>query len=165
MRLALLVVVVLLAVPAQAQETKRVTFGSAQVCIQTASAAILVPVEVARTEAQRAQGLMDRDRLAPNAGMLFIFSSLQPPQSAFWMYRTRIPLDIAFLGRQGEIVSIKTMQPCKSVNALQCPTHAAGAEFAAALEVNHGFFKAKGVRVGDRVLPAEQGRCPAASRP
>src|SRR5690625_2768071 len=45
-------------------------------------------VELAQTAAERRKGLMDRDSLDPDAGMLFVYPSPQPPQSGFWMYRT-----------------------------------------------------------------------------
>ncbi|NLC21771.1 MAG: DUF192 domain-containing protein, partial [Halomonadaceae bacterium] len=69
-------------------------------------------VELAQTAAERRKGLMERDSLDPDAGMLFVYQTLQPPQSGFWMYRTRIPLDIAFIDDQGRIAALYTMQPC-----------------------------------------------------
>ncbi|WP_277809933.1 DUF192 domain-containing protein [Chromohalobacter canadensis] len=107
-------------------------------------------VEVARQAEERAQGLMDRDTLAPDAGMLFVYARQQPPTSSFWMYRTLIPLDIAFLGAEGEIRAIRHMQPCRASRE-DCPRYAAGEPFRAALEVNAGYFDRHDIEVGDRL--------------
>lgn len=108
--------------------------------------------ELAESEAQHTMGLMERRSLAPNGGMLFIYPSTQPDSSAFWMYRTRIPLDIAFIDSAGTIRTILTMQPCPSELAQGCPSYPANAPYIAALETNAGYFAAHALRVGDRVL-------------
>lgn len=105
-------------------------------------------VELARTSAERQKGLMDRDHLAPGTGMLFLYAEAQPPQAGFWMYRTRIPLDIAFLDADGRIAALHTMQPCPSRNPYDCPVTVAGVTYHAALEVNAGYFEAHGVEEG-----------------
>lgn len=66
-------------------------------------------VEVARTEAQRAKGLMGRASLGPREGMLFVFDRDQHLE--FWMKDTRIPLSIAFLSADGKILEILDMTP------------------------------------------------------
>ena len=63
-------------------------------------------LEVARTEDQRETGLMYRDTLAADHGMIFIFD--RPDTYAFWMHNTRIPLDIIFLAADGKVVDIQT---------------------------------------------------------
>ncbi|SFI00170.1 DUF192 domain-containing protein [Modicisalibacter xianhensis] len=107
-------------------------------------------LEMAATPRQRRMGLMERDSLAPDAGMLFIYDEEQSADHAFWMYRTRIPLDIAFLDRAGEIQSITSMAPCTAYK-VACPRYPAGARFWMALEVNAGYFDERGVAVGDRL--------------
>ncbi|WP_227370213.1 DUF192 domain-containing protein [Halomonas sp. M20] len=107
--------------------------------------------EIARTPQERSFGLMERDRLAEEAGMLFVYTQRQPASSGFWMYRTRIPLDIAFLGNDGEIRAIRSMPPCESEQVARCPSYPAGVPFHAALEVNAGYFDARGIKVGDRL--------------
>jgi uncharacterized membrane protein (UPF0127 family) len=134
-------------------------FGSARVCIHTSTATVMLPVEVAVDAAQRAQGLMDREHLAADSGMLFIFPEPQSASNTFWMYRTRIPLDIAFINAEGVIVSVRHMQPCLSQNPWKCPTYSADVIFKAALEVNQGFFAAHAVAEGDRVILADAGNC------
>ncbi|WP_253272886.1 DUF192 domain-containing protein [Halomonas sp. PR-M31] len=108
-------------------------------------------VEIARTAQERSFGLMERDHLAEEAGMLFIYEEEQSPSSGFWMYRTRIPLDIAFLDKNGEIRAIHSMPSCKSEQAARCPSYPAQVPFQAALEVNAGYFDARGIKVGDRL--------------
>jgi uncharacterized membrane protein (UPF0127 family) len=66
-------------------------------------------VEVARSDAQRARGLMGRTALGPREGMLFVFDRDQHLE--FWMKDTRIPLSIAFLSTEGKILEIVDMAP------------------------------------------------------
>ena len=122
----------------------------------TTSAGERVPVEVeiADTDAERQTGLMERNVLPENAGMLFVFEGEQT--LSFWMRDTLIPLSIAYIDAEGRIVNIQDMQPLDDV-----PPHYVSAEPAQyALEVNQGFFEERGVVVGDTVeLPvqSEQG--------
>ncbi|WP_010627013.1 DUF192 domain-containing protein [Halomonas sp. KM-1] len=117
-------------------------------------------VELARSSAERQKGLMDRDHLAADAGMLFLYTEPQSPQGGFWMYRTRIPLDIAFLDAEGRIAAKATMQPCPSQNPYDCPVTLAGVTYHAALEVNAGYFEAHDIEVGDCVTwPGSASEC------
>jgi uncharacterized membrane protein (UPF0127 family) len=127
-------------------------FDTATVRVASERDTARVTVLLAESEQQRTLGLMERRTLAPNAGMLFLYSSMQPPTPGYWMFRTRIPLDIAFADSTGRIVSIETMQPCPSELAQGCPDYPAGAPYRAALEVNAGFFRRNGIRVGDRLF-------------
>ncbi|NRB55479.1 MAG: DUF192 domain-containing protein [Salinicola sp.] len=108
-------------------------------------------VEVAETPHQRSRGLMERDSLPADAGMLFLYGAEQPATSAYWMYRTRIPLDIAFIDGEGVIRSLKTMSPCRAESSSRCPVYPAGARFRAALEANAGYFAERRIEVGDRI--------------
>jgi uncharacterized membrane protein (UPF0127 family) len=127
------------------------TFDTASIRLVGRDTARLT-VELAESEAQHAMGLMERRTLGPDAGMLFIYPSLQPDSSAFWMFRTRIPLDIAFIDSTGTIRTVQTMAPCESPLAQGCPNYPAGAAYLAALEVNAGYFAKHQLEVGDRVL-------------
>ena len=109
-------------------------------------------VQLAETEPQRTMGLMERRSLPPDAGMLFLYTTVQPDSSAFWMFRTRIPLDIAFIDTAGTIRTVLTMPPCASDLAQGCPNYPAQAAFIAALEVNAGYFATHHIAAGDRVL-------------
>lgn len=128
-----------------------VEFGTGSVEIESATGAIRLGVEVAESEAQRQRGLMERNSLHPDSGMIFLFSEEQPPEGVFWMYRTRIPLAIAFIGADGTIGSIREMEPCTSDYPQWCPNYEAGVPFTAALEANGGFFAEHGIGIGDRV--------------
>jgi uncharacterized protein len=66
-------------------------------------------LEIAADDATRQKGLMDRDFMPPNYGMLFVFTKEEP--LTFYMKNTHIPLDILFLDKTGRVVSISTMQP------------------------------------------------------
>lgn len=129
-----------------------VAFDSADLRVASHADTSRLTVELARSTEQQTMGLMERRELSPDAGMLFLYSSMQPANSAFWMFRTRIPLDIAFIDSAGVIRSLQTMAPCTSVLAAGCPSYEAGARYVAALEVNSGYFARKQIRVGDRVL-------------
>ncbi|GED22394.1 DUF192 domain-containing protein [Halomonas halmophila] len=115
-------------------------------------------VEVANSSSERSQGLMERESLARDAGMLFLYDVAQPARSGFWMYRTRIPLDIAFLDAEGRINEIHRMQPCRAASPSDCPVTRAEAPYHAALEVNAGYFEARDIQPGDCVSwPAQDG--------
>jgi uncharacterized protein len=132
-----------------------VAFDTADVVIETADGRVRMTAEVAATRDQRAYGLMERPSLPAEHGMLFTYSQPQDPQAGFWMYRTLIPLDIAFLDEAGEIQVILEMEPCESPNPRLCPIYAPGVPWTAALEANRGFFGRHGIDVGDRVRLAE----------
>lgn len=105
--------------------------------------------ELATSAAQRRRGLMERDSLARDAGMLFVYPQLA--DSSFWMYRTRIALDIAFIDARGRITEIRTMQPCISDSPQECPHTQPASAYRAALEVNAGYFARHGIAPGDCV--------------
>lgn len=109
---------------------------------------VIVPVEIAATDAEKQMGLMGRTSLAADAGMLFVFDSEQT--LSFWMKDTLIPLSIAYIDAAGRIVDIQDMQP------LDETPHPSAAPAQYALEVNQGFFATKGIQVGDLVqLPGQ----------
>jgi uncharacterized membrane protein (UPF0127 family) len=127
-------------------------FDSARLQLITATDTAQLIVELAETKAQHALGLMERSGLSQNAGMLFTYEEPQPPEAGFYMFRTRIPLDIAFIDTTGTIISIRSMDPCESPDPRWCPTYGPDSPYVAALEVNRGYFGAAGVGVGGRVL-------------
>lgn len=127
-------------------------FGTREVRIVTGTDTVVVKAEVAATAEQRTMGLMERASLAADSGMLFTYETDQPVNSGFWMFRTRIPLDIAFADSLGTIRAILTMEPCKASLAAGCPTYNPGVAYRYALEVNAGFFARRGVVVGSRML-------------
>ena len=102
-----------------------------------------IKAEVADTPAERSRGLMMRKSLQPNSGMLFEFE--RAAAHCFWMKNTLIPLTIAFLDDDGTIVTLADMQPHDESS--HCPAK----PVRRALEMEQGWFKAKGLKVGDRI--------------
>lgn len=100
-------------------------------------------VEVARTEEEQAYGLMNRNELAPDRGMIFPFA--QPRQASFWMKDTLIPLDIIFVRSDGTIANIEnavplSLQPVRSLGPVS-----------AVLELAGGRSVELGLKPGDKV--------------
>jgi uncharacterized membrane protein (UPF0127 family) len=121
-------------------------FGDATVIIDTGPEVVMIDAEVAQTEQQRARGLMFRESLPHDAGMVFVF--FEESRGPFWMKNTRIPLSIAFFGREGRIVAMLDMDPCRRD---RCRLYDPGTAYWGALEVNQGAFERWGVEVGDRI--------------
>jgi len=107
-----------------------------------------IQAEVADARAERARGLMDRDQLPPGAGMVFVFP--EPTTASFYMFRTRIPLSIAFVDHD-RVVSVAEMTPCPSDNADDCDLYPAGGPYTLAVEAPGRHFTDAGVRPGDPV--------------
>jgi uncharacterized membrane protein (UPF0127 family) len=141
----------------QSSESDRVIlpFDTARIRLLTRADTLRLVVELAVKPEQHTLGLMERRQLPDSAGMLFLYDATQPDSSAYWMYRTLIPLDIAYIDSAGTIRSIRHMEPCRTMLAQGCPTYPAGAPFRAALEVNAGYFARHGVQLGDRVRLAD----------
>ena len=103
----------------------------------------LIRAEVVSDMATRAQGLMHRKSLPQNAGMLFIFD--ERAVHCMWMKNTLIPLSVAFIDERGTIVNIADMEPHSEAS------HCAAQPVRYALEVNRGWFAAKGLKPGIRL--------------
>jgi uncharacterized membrane protein (UPF0127 family) len=101
-------------------------------------------VELALTPQSRACGLSKRSTLDANRGMLFVYPGAG--WRTFWMKDTWIPLSIAFLDEDGNIINIEIMSPDQTLKRYHSR---APARYA--LEVNQGWFKLHGVSAGDRV--------------
>jgi uncharacterized membrane protein (UPF0127 family) len=110
----------------------------------------LITAEVAATDASRTRGLMFRQSLPPNHGMLFIFD--RKSLHCMWMRNTLIPLSVAFVEDDGTIVNIENMQPHDE------SSHCAKQPVRYALEMAQGWFAQKGVGPGSKLggLPAGQ---------
>jgi uncharacterized membrane protein (UPF0127 family) len=100
-------------------------------------------VEVAASEPERMQGLMFREELGKDEGMLFIFDELA--YHSMWMKNTLIPLSVAFVADDGTILNILDMKP----HTLDSHTAAGPARYA--VETNKGWFAAKKIKAGDKV--------------
>ncbi len=99
--------------------------------------------EYARTPAERERGLMERTGMPADHGMLFRFGDFR--RHCLWMKNTPLPLSAAFMDEEGRIVDIIDLQPLDT--AIRCSQGPARY----ALEMNQGWFEAKGIEVGDRV--------------
>lgn len=103
-------------------------------------------VQVADTQRKIEKGLMFVEKLPENEGMLFVFS--RKIYGGFWMKNTLIPLSIAFLDSDGEILKILGMEPCKGN---KCPIYDPKLSYHYAIEVNLGWFKKNQIKEGDYV--------------
>lgn len=104
---------------------------------------VTVTAEIADTPALRERGLMERDSLPENHGMLFVYPDAE--QRSFWMRNTPMALDIAFLDRNGTIINIETMQPNDDTSTFS------DGPMLYALEMEAGWFEAHGIEPGARV--------------
>jgi uncharacterized protein len=107
-----------------------------------------IEAEVAATPDARDQGLMSRNRLPDNHGMLFVF----PEEHAYcmWMQNTHIPLSVAFINNKGMIVNIANMKPDTR------DFHCASKPIRYALEMNGGWFGRKKIAPGKFVNGIEK---------
>ncbi len=101
-------------------------------------------VEIADTAASRAQGLMYRESLAPEAGMLFIYET--PRRAEFWMKNTLIPLDIIFADAQGRVTVVHE----NAVPGDETPIPG-GDNVLYVLEINGGLAKKAGIVPGSEM--------------
>ena len=111
-----------------------------------------IEAEVASTPQMRARGLMYRQQMAQQRGMLFVFA--ENATHCMWMKNTYLPLSVAFLDAHGKVINIEDMQPQTEDN------HCAAAPARFALEMNLGWFRERGIKSGDALRGVE--RLPAA---
>ncbi len=107
---------------------------------------IEINVEVADTNEEMIKGLMFREELCENCGMLFIFDDSN--YRSFWMKNTLIPLDIIFIDENFEIMDIKYAVPCYED---PCRTYDSKEKSKYVLEVNEGFTANNSINIGDKV--------------
>lgn len=105
-------------------------------------------VEVASNQSQRGQGLMHRNTMPVNQGMLFAYPA--PAYFCMWMKNTKIPLSVAFIDAQGKVINIADMAPQTETN------HCTERHATFALEVNRGWFARHGVRAGTQIIGLER---------
>ena len=102
-----------------------------------------VRAEIANTEQSRERGLMQRDHLCADCGMLFVFEKAN--RYSFWMKNTPLPLSIAFIAIDGSIINIEEMKPNTT------DTHNAQGDALYALEMNSGWFARNRIAPADKV--------------
>jgi uncharacterized membrane protein (UPF0127 family) len=105
-------------------------------------------LEIAADGESRERGLMRRDSMPDNHGMIFVFSNADVLK--FWMKDTRIPLDIVYVGANGDVVAVKQMKPYdRSTTSSDAPAKWA-------IELNQGTAMRAGVKVGQSLqIPPE----------
>jgi uncharacterized protein len=111
--------------------------------IQLSAGMHLIRAEVAADMATRSRGLMFRKSLAPNAGMVFVFD--EASLHCMWMKNTFIALSVAFLDDSGTIINIENMAPQSE------DTHCAARPARYALEMDRGWFAARGIKPGTKL--------------
>lgn len=119
--------------------------------IQTSAGPRRFDVEVMRTDAERARGLMFRRDLPADRGMLFTFDREEP--IFMWMKNTYLPLDMIFVGKNGRVVSV-----ARDTEPLSERIISSGAPATTVLEVNAGTAARLGIRDGDTLVYPMKGR-------
>jgi hypothetical protein len=121
------------------------TFNRSKLRVVTKSGKHEFIVEIAVTDRQHAQGLMFRQSLAKNAGMLFDYKV--PTSITMWMKNTYIPLDMIFIGNDGRVINVVQRAIPFSENVISSLGKARGV-----LEVNGGTASRLGIMPGDKIL-------------
>ncbi len=109
-------------------------------------------VDVADSPLKQMLGLMHREKLAGNGGMLFVFS--REARYGIWMHNMRIGIDIIWIDRHGKIIDIvEEAKPCRSI--INCRTYRPREKAKYVLEIKYGYVKKRRIRIGDKIiLPA-----------
>lgn len=142
--IGLLLMLVAIAMPLSAP----LALPRSELLVETASSQFRFEVEIADDPAERSQGLMFRETLADNAGMLFLYP--EPQEVEFWMKNTPLSLDIVFVRADGSIARIAERTTPFSTDMIP-----SGEEVRAVLEVKGGLMRQLGVGVGDRLRHAD----------
>ena len=103
-------------------------------------------LEVANSAEERAVGLMGRESMGRDRGMLFVFSAEQV--LGFWMKNTLIPLDIIFIDSDLSVVDVQTMRPEHEIAPDPLPTYYSAAPALYAIEINEGVAAECGIEPG-----------------
>lgn len=107
-----------------------------------------IRAETVRNSVDMMRGMMFRDALAPDRGMLFVHQ--KPERYGYWMYQVRIPLDIVWMDKDGRIVEISAnTPPCPSKIASACPSFGGNEIAQYVLELAGGQAARHGLRVGE----------------
>lgn len=105
-------------------------------------------VEIADDDTERARGLMYREQMTPDVGMLFLFERQEP--QAFWMKNTKIPLDILYFDQSWTLVGWSLDTPPCSLGD-RCPSYPSQAPARYVLELNAGTATRIGAQFGDKL--------------
>lgn len=140
------IVLLCLLIPTVASRAQdEIRFDRSELAIETESGRQEFTVEVARSDAQRSRGLMFRESMASDAGMLFVYRRDQ--SVTMWMENTILPLDMFFIAADGTIMRIVERTVPYSRELIS-----SGGRVRGVLELNAGAADRFGIRTGDRVL-------------
>ena len=103
----------------------------------------MVAVEIAKSDEEKSTGLMWREYLEEDTGMLFIWEDQK--QRSFWMRNTLIPLDIIFIGKDKKIINIEIAEPCKKK---VCDSYKSEKPAQYVLEVDKGWSEKNDIKPG-----------------
>lgn len=109
---------------------------------------VKIVVEIADNDERRSRGLMFRESLPKDQGMLFLFEAEQ--LLSFWMKNTRIPLSIGFFDRNRVLLEVVEMEPMRSVIQKEIPQYRSRQPAQYALEMNKGWFASNHILPGVR---------------
>ena len=115
-----------------------------EVTIYTQKGERMFHLETALAPSERERGLMNRDTLAPNEGMLFVFPEVK--DHAFWMKNTRIPLDMIFINAEDSVVAVESNATPQSLNPRR-----SGKPIRAVIELDGGRAARESIAPGDKV--------------
>jgi uncharacterized membrane protein (UPF0127 family) len=110
-----------------------------------------IEAEIARSSQEKTKGLSNRDELAPERGMLFVYEKEQIP--SFWMKETRFPLDIIWIKGDmivelSENIAVDAGQNLKIYSPKTAVTRV--------LEVNAGFCERQGIKIGQKITYSKE---------
>ena len=120
--------------------------------VQLQAGMYLIKAEVANDFSTRMQGLMLREKMAPNEGMVFVFPGRET--QCMWMKNTLLALSVAFIDETGVILNIEDMKP-KTENS-----HCSVKPARYALEMNQGWFKSKNIKAGTKISGLDKAGAP-----
>ena len=104
---------------------------------------IKLNVDIAKTPAALSRGLMHREKMGNNEGMIFVFD--EPKEASFWGHNTKLALDLAFVDKNNIIQEIREIVPM-STRIIHSKDNCLYA-----IEANAGFFQDNGIRVGNKI--------------
>ena len=105
---------------------------------------IQLQLQLALKPAEQQKGLMHRESLDKDHGMLFLFDS--PDRRGFWMRNTCIPLDIGYFDSPGQLLEVHKLFPFD-----ETAVNSRSREVLIAVETNRGWYAANGIQVGERI--------------
>ncbi|MDO8553321.1 MAG: DUF192 domain-containing protein [Candidatus Micrarchaeota archaeon] len=140
--IAIIIIILVLLIVSQLKTDKRkLTF------INKDGSETSISVELSDNTVKQMRGLMFRNSLPQDEGMLFVFPDERT--RSFWMMNTTIPLDAIHIDSTGKVVDIIEMQPCKSLN---CPSYPARKPAKYVIEVNQGFSKLHNITLNNTFI-------------